>query len=80
MTNIHYDEKWGLDLPSDIQLKRMRRIMAEELTPRQRQVLEAYYLEGMHPAHIARRYGIHRSTVSRTLERARKRLRRYLTY
>ena len=80
MINIQYDEIWGVDLPPEIQLKRLRRAMEQGLTTRQRQMLEAYYFEGMRPAHIARRYGIHRSTVMRTIRRAENRLRRYLTY
>lgn len=80
MKNILYDMDWGLDLPWEIQLQRMQRVMERELTKRQRETLEAYYFEGLRPAQIARRQGIHRSTVLRNLRRAENRLRRHLTY
>ena len=54
--------------------------MARELTPKQHAYLAAYYFEEMRPSDIARRYGVHRSTVAHTLRRAEDRLRRYLTY
>jgi len=80
MKNTPYNISGGLDLPRDIQLQRLRRVIEQELTPRQRQMLEAYYFENLRPAAIARRHGIHRSTVMRTIQRAENRLRRYLTY
>lgn len=80
MTNIPYDPASGLDLPKEVQLQRMKRVIDRELTPRQRYVLTAYYFEGLRPARIARKLGVHRSTVHRTLQRAEARLRRYLTY
>jgi RNA polymerase sigma factor (sigma-70 family) len=48
--------------------------------PRQRETLEAYHFQGLRPAEIARRQGIHRSTVARTLRRAEARLQRFLKY
>lgn len=80
MKNIRYDPQWGVELPREIQLRRLKRVVEEILTPRQRQVVEAYYFEGMRPAHIARRLGVHSSTVLRTLRRAEERMRRHLTY
>ena len=80
MKNIRYDMQWGLDLPWEIQLKRLKRVMERELTPKQRETLTAYYFEELCPAEIARRQGVNRSTVLRTLRRAEERLRRYLTY
>ena len=50
------------------------------LTPRQRQVLDLYYDRGMTIPRIAEELGLNRSTVSRTLRRARDRLFRYLRY
>lgn len=52
----------------------------EELTPRQRQLVEMYYIKQMPMHYIARELGIAPSTVSRTLTRARKRLERCLKY
>ena len=80
MRNIPYDNIWGLELPRDVQLRRMLRVMDQELTEKQRAYLYAYYFEELSPTQIARRYGIHRSTVIHTIRRAEDRLRRYLTY
>ena len=65
-------------------LERLRRNLRQarerELTPRQRQVLDLYYDRGMTIPRIAEELGLNRSTVSRTLSRGRKRLKRYLQY
>jgi len=65
-------------------LERLRRGLRQarerELTSRQRQVLELYYDQGMNIPRIAEELGVNRSTVSRTLRRARERLYRCLRY
>ena len=80
MRNILYDEENGLDLPREVQLRRMMRVMERELTPIQRQTLMDYYFEELSPAQIARKRGVHRSTAIRNLRRAESRLRRFLRY
>lgn len=80
MRNIPYDSEFGLELPKELQIRRMLRVMENELTPVQRSTLMAYYFEELSPAEIARRQGVHRSTVHRTLRRAEARLRRFLKY
>ena len=67
-------------LPRDAQLRRMRAVMENELTPLQRELLQAIYFDGRTQAEIAARRGVSRSTVSRTLRRAEARLRRFLRY
>lgn len=66
------------------QMDRLRRNLRQarerELTPRQRQMVALYYDRGLTMAQIAGRLGVNRSTVSRTLRRARERLYRYLRY
>lgn len=66
------------------QLARLRRGLRQareqELTPRQRQMLELYFDRGMNIPQIAEKLGVNRSTVSRTLRRAKARLYRYLRY
>ena len=52
----------------------------KELTPRQQQVLTLYYDRRLTIPQIAGQLGVNRSTVSRTLRRARERLYRYLRY
>lgn len=66
------------------QLERMRRSLRrarqQALTPRQREMLVMRYEQNMSGSEIARELGLNRSTVSRTLRRARERLRRCLQY
>ena len=65
-------------------LERLRRNLRQarerELTPRQRQLVDLYFDQGMNIPQIARELGLNRSTVSRTLRRAKARLYRCLRY
>lgn len=58
----------------------LRQAREQELTPRQRQMLTLYYDQGKNIPQIAEELGVNRSTVSRTLRRARDRLYRCLRY
>ena len=58
----------------------MASALAEELTPRQQQVVHMYYVDQMLMRDIADTLGVNVSTVSRTLGRGRDRLRRCLRY
>ncbi len=60
--------------------RNLRRAREQELTERQRQLLEMYYDEGKSMSRIAASLRINKSTVSRTIARGRKRLYRYLQY
>ena len=80
MRNILYDNQWGLELPPEVQIQRILRVMDQELTQKQRAYLYAYYFDEQSISQIARRYGVHRSTVMHTLRRAEDRIRRFLTY
>ena len=65
-------------------LKRLRRNLTtaiqEDLTPRQREMLLMRYYDGLSQVEIARRIGVDKSVVSRTLKRAYGRLHRALRY
>lgn len=61
-------------------LRNLRKARVQELTPRQQQMLSMRFEQNMSGAEIARELGLNRSTVSRTLRRAEKRLRRCLQY
>ena len=61
-------------------LERVRRLIREELTERQRDVVLAYYFQNKRIPQIALEWGVHKSSVSRLLHRAEKRLKKYLTY
>lgn len=60
--------------------RNLRRAREQELTKRQREMVALYYDRGMTMPQIAERLGVSRSTVSRTLRRARDRLYRFLRY
>ena len=80
MKNILYDGYKGIRLPREVQMKRVQRVIMEELTPLQREALVAYYLQDQTITQIARDRGVQKSTVSRTLHRAEEKLRRFLRY
>ena len=80
MKNILYEGYMGPRLPREQQIKRVQRVIKEELTPLQRQTLIAYYIENRTIPQIAADRGVNKSTVSRTLHRAEDKLRRYLKY
>ena len=80
MKNILYDGYKGIRLPKEVQMKRVQRVIEEELTPLQREALIAYYIQGQTIPEIARERGVQKSTISRTLHRAEDKLRRFLKY
>ena len=80
MKNILYEGYLGPRLPRQIQLKRVQRVIQEELTELQRYTLIAYYFQEQTLAQIAEERGVNKSTVCRTLKRAEDKLRRYLKY
>ena len=75
---------WSQGNDNSEQKERLRRNLrtAREraLTPRQRQLLSMYYEQQMSAAEIARALSLNRSTVSRTLSRACRRLHEVLQY
>ena len=56
------------------------RALQEDVTPRQRQALLLYYSDGLNMREIGERLGVDKSTVSRTIKRGERRLRRCLRY
>ena len=80
MKNILYEGYEGPRLPKEVQMKRVRRVIREELTEKQREILLAYYIQNQTIPQIAVDRGVNKSTVARTLHRAEEKLRRYLRY
>ena len=80
MKNTLFDDYLGPRLPRQVQLNRVKNVMAQELTPLQKEVVLAYYFQGRNICQIALERGVNKSTVCRTLHRAEKRLRRSLRY
>lgn len=58
----------------------LSKVIQQDLTPRQRQVILLYYYEGLTMTEIARQLGIDPSTVSRTVSRGRRNILNYLKY
>ncbi len=63
-----------------MQRQRIDRVIQSELTPMQKETIIAYYFLQETIPEIARRRGVNKSTVCRTLQRAEKRLKQYLAY
>ena len=80
MKSTRFKAHASIRLPTKIQQQRLHRVIREELTPLQRYTLTSYYFRELSMAEIARELNVHRSTVSRTLQRARERLREHLQY
>lgn len=80
MKNIDYEGYRGPHLPKHIQRERVRAVIEQELTPRQRRAVTGYYLESKTITQMAQEDGVHKSTISRTLHRAERRMRQYLRY
>ena len=70
------------DNESDVRrLKRnLRLARVEELTPRQRQLMQMRFEQNMSVSEIAEALGLDKSTVSRTITRAKQRLYKCLRY
>ena len=80
MRHILSEGYQGIRLPREVQLKRVQRVIREELTPLQREALIAYYFQEQSITQIAQERGVNKSTVCRTLHRAEEKLRRFLKY
>ena len=80
MKDIAYDGYLGKRLPQDVLWQRMMNVVDNELTERQRHILLGVYMEERTMDSLAEELGINKSTVCRTLRRAKARLRMYLKY
>lgn len=80
MRDILYEGYEGPRLPQATQLQRIRRVIENELTPKQREVMLAYYFQDKTVPQIAEERGVHRSSVSRCLKRAERKVRLCLRY
>ena len=80
MKSTLFDGYEGPRLPREVQLRRVKKVLENELTECQRQTLMAYYFRQMTMAQIAEEQGVNKSTVCRTLHRAETKMRRCLKY
>ena len=77
-----YSRQMAADNSQEIsRLKRnLIRALQEDVTQRQRQALLLYYAEGLNMREIGEQLGVDKSTISRTIKRGERRLRRCLRY
>ena len=61
-------------------LEHLPRAMEEELTAKQRQIVEMHFYENLTVTQIAKRLHVHPSTVSRSLQRSAEKLHHILRY
>lgn len=61
-------------------LKMMGMALREELTEKQLKYISAYHIEQLTMNEIGTRYGVNRSTVSRTIKRAQSKVKKVLRY
>lgn len=80
MKGTLYEGYEGPRLPPQTQMKRLRRVIERELTTKQREIIIAYYFQDKTIPQIAAERGVHKSSVSRCLRRAEKRVRLCLRY
>jgi RNA polymerase sigma-70 factor (ECF subfamily) len=80
MKDILYEGYEGPRLPPKVQMQRLRRVIDRELSPKQREVLIAYYFQDKTITEIAAERGIQKSSAWRCLRRAEKRVRLCLKY
>ena len=63
-----------------LMLKILRKVISEELTERQREVITLYYFNRANIPQIAEMLGVNRSTVSRTISRGRRNIMEKMKY
>ena len=80
MKAIGYEDYQGPRLTRQQQLQRMHRVIENELTEKQRRALLGYYIDRKNIPMLAREFGVSKSTICSTIQRAEKRLKRCLKY
>lgn len=80
MKRTLYEGYEGPRLSPATQMQRIRRVIEQELTRKQREIMLAYYFQDKSIPEIAAERGIHKSSVCRCLQRAEKRVRHCLKY
>lgn len=63
-----------------LMLKILRKVILEELTERQREMITLYYFDRANIPQIAEMLGVNRSTVSRTISRGRRNIMEKMKY
>ena len=80
MKSIRYDDYQGPRLPPRQQMERLRRVIDNELSPKQRDIMIAYYFQDKSVPQIAAERGVNKTSVWRCLRRAEAKVRACLRY
>jgi RNA polymerase sigma factor (sigma-70 family) len=80
MNDTHFNNSREFVPSLETQMHRLRRVIEEELTQKQKEIIMAYYFQDKNITQIAAERGIHKSSVCRCLHRAEKRIRLCLQY
>ena len=80
MKNILSELGTGHHISREMQIKRLKLVIQNELTDLQRETLMAYYFQGKKIPQIAKERSVSTSTICRTLKRAEDKLRRFMQY
>lgn len=80
MRSTRCEHLFSSQLPPEVQLRRIQRIIREELTDLQREAIVGVYFQGRTVSQIADARGVNKSTVYRTLKRGERKLRKFLEY
>lgn len=63
-----------------IAIKALKKIIEEQLSTRQKQYIVLYYYNNVDMVQIAKQCGVNKSTVSRTINRAKQNIYKYMKY
>lgn len=74
------EQDLALDEKKQRLLRVLRQMIQQELSPRQKEMVERYYFQKKKIREIAQEFGVNKSTVSRVLKCARTRMERCLQY
>lgn len=80
MKNTLYEGYMGPRMTPAVAKRRLKNVIENELTEKQRRVIIGYYLENQNIVQLAALYGVNKSTIWRTLKRGETRMRRCLKY
>lgn len=80
MGNTRYEGYLGHRMTKEEAKKRISRVVAEEFSPVEREVMIAYYIQEKNITDIALERGVNKSSVCRALHRAERKLKRFLKY
>lgn len=86
---LEFNRSFVLELMGDIQTNGQHLMIAthalhdsleQDVTERQREMLQMYYFDRLSTEEIAQRLGVNKSTVSRTMTRAKRRIRKNMRF